>query len=204
MKRARLISKVEKILILTSFLLALASTFYGQNTVSADDIHLTDMGRKAYTELTVENQFSLGGTGISGETSSGEKNFDILLQELQSEMIFYRLATANSGAGGLYGLFGLKLLKSDKYSDAYIKFVKLPDQPTREYKLLGKYVGKIAGGAVERMDGCMLSWRARADVAKEVNEGKFDFWIEVKLKSIAQKAEYDKKVLEQLSNTRKN
>lgn len=196
-----------KALILLPVLLSLVNSCSNQravfvdqsSVVSFDEIHLTESGQQAYKNLLEENVFAIGRTGEGGTISAGENNVDVVLQETENEPALYKLATRNSGAGGLYGLYGLKLLKSDKYSDAYKKYLELPDQEKRNYVL-----GTVNPGMVERLEGCEASVQKRTEAAKEINDGKFDLWVNEKTERAKRKSDEDKKVAEKLSNTKEN
>ena len=146
-----------------------------------------------------ENVFAIGGTGEAGTLSPGEKDLDVILQEKESESALYALAVSNSGSGGLYGLFGLKLLNSDKYPEAFKKYSELPDQEKRKYSY-----GMVEPGMIERMEGCKTRLQKRTDIANDINEGEFYLMIKEKIDLPKRKAENDTKAVEQLSNTRKN
>jgi len=179
------------------FLFAFFSASQAQEKVPLNDFVLTATGKNALEALKSENLFALGGTGYSGAASKGEMALDILLQERDGAKALYRLAVTSSGAGGLYALFGLRLLKSEAYLEAYHQFLQLPDQPERKGGL-----GKLGVGIVQIMEGCILSWQHRLEVAKEIESGKFDQEIDRKNRLKQQKEEYDRKVLDRISKER--
>jgi hypothetical protein len=177
-----LVPSALKIVLVFSCVILFGHIAYTQKVSEIDGLDLTSFGKQAFNELSNENQFSLGGTGYAGTRSKGEKALDILIGEREPEKVLTHLASTNSGAGGLYALFGLRLVKSELYADAHGRYLKLPDQPERKAT-----IGKLGVGVVERMEGCLLFHELRADVANEIDQGKFDFWIEEKIRIRKQK-----------------
>jgi hypothetical protein len=135
----------------------------------------------AIKDLENQHLFAIGGIGYAGETSKGESDLDILLAEKDAEKALFQIAVSNSGAGGLYGLFGLRVLKSPIYKEAYDKFSKLPDQPERK----GRHM--LGPGIVDRMSGCMFFTQSRSEVAEEITAGKWDERVEHKLRLLKQR-----------------
>ncbi len=84
---------------------------------------LSEHGRSAYQSLLKERQFAIGGVGYGGITSEGEKAFDVLSEEKQSVLAFKSLVNDATLAGGLYGLFGLKLADCDCFDTEYKRYL---------------------------------------------------------------------------------
>ena len=133
--------------------------------------NLSPGGKIAYESLEKETMFALGGIGYGGETSEGEEAMRILLQEPSGRIAFFKLSTTDSGAGGLYGMIGLKILKSECFKEASETFDKLPDKG--ETKGWHK---TLEPGEVGFMSGCLYFVVKRKDLAKQIGGGKFDIW----------------------------
>ena len=83
---------------------------------SFDDSVLSADGRKAYQSLLKEKLFAIGGIGYGGTTSPGEKALDVLVEEKDSSDAFRSLIRSGSVEGGLYGLFGLRMIECDCFA----------------------------------------------------------------------------------------
>jgi hypothetical protein len=78
-----------------------------------DESSLGKNGRSAYQTLLKVKLFAIGGIGYSGDTSDGERAFDILLEERDALTAFKSLTEKATIEGGMYGLLGLKLNECD-------------------------------------------------------------------------------------------
>lgn len=85
---------------------------------------LSENGRKAYQTLLKIELFAIGGIEYSGETSDGEKAFDILIEEKEAESAFKNLAKNGTLEGGLYGLLGLKMLDCNCFQNELDEYKK--------------------------------------------------------------------------------
>ena len=145
----------------------------GQTTCfDGDSYKLTEAGKKAFESLKNETTFALGGIGYGGEMSEGEEAMRVLLAEAHGSMALYQLATTDAGAGGLYGMFGLRVIKSDCFSSAYKAFGELPDKGETS----GRHE-KLGASEVGHMSGCLYYVRKRKDIAGDIFRGKLDPWI---------------------------
>ncbi len=142
-----------------------------------DESVLSANGKNAYQNLLNEELFAFGGIYESGETSDGEKAFDILVEEQEAISAFKSLVKNAKPEGGLYALFGLRMLKCDCFKKEIENFKKLPELPERKSKGENLAIGK---GSVARMEGCEMSRQGRLEVAEEIATGKFDDWIKRK------------------------
>lgn len=164
------IRAVATLVFLVIFPVILAS---GQTKCSAPDSYdLSEAGKRAYAALQSETLFALGGIGYSGETSEGENALRVLLDESSSESAFLKLSNSDAGAGGLYGMIGLKTLKSSCFDDAYKAYSRLASKAETK----GRH-GKLAPGEVGYMVGCVYSVHKRREVAKDLFNGKLDIWV---------------------------
>src|SRR5688572_23383854 len=104
-------------LLCISFLLA--SGIIAQSSDPIKETDLSKPARIALSDLQKQSLFALGGVGYGGDMSKGETDLDILLLEMDAEAALYRLASTNPTAGGLYGLIGLRMLKSPRFGNAH-------------------------------------------------------------------------------------
>ncbi len=86
---------------------------------------LSDTGKQAYQTLLKIKLFAIGGVGYSGETSGGEKAFNILLDEKDAIVAFKNLVDKATIEGGLYSLAALQWLKCDCYKEQLENFKKV-------------------------------------------------------------------------------
>lgn len=89
-----------------------------------DDSVLSGNGKQAYQTLLKIKLFAIGGIGYSGETSEGEKMFDVLLEEKEANSVFKSLVKDGTSEGGLYGLFGLKMIDCGCFQSEFETYKK--------------------------------------------------------------------------------
>jgi len=89
-----------------------------------DESVLTESGKPAYQTLLKIKLFAIGGIGYGGETSEGEKAFDILLEDKEAISAFKSLVKKGTMEGGMYGLFGLKIIGCNCFQDEFEKYKK--------------------------------------------------------------------------------
>ena len=82
-----------------------------------DESVLSESGKQAYQTLLKIQLFAIGGIGYGGETSEGEKAFDILLEDKEAIVAFKSLVKKGTLEGGMYGLFGLKMFECDCFQN---------------------------------------------------------------------------------------
>jgi hypothetical protein len=173
MKQERGTMKVAINSVLTLAFLLSASTAFSQSQCFQTHT-VSELGKIAFQELQKETIFAFGGVGYDGQMSSGEKAMNILLDESSAKEVLFELATKNGGVGGLYGLTGLKMIKSECFGEAYQQFLKLPDLTGSK----GAMVGEIPKGYVETMAGCIVGYLRRTDIANEIAVGKYKRYID--------------------------
>ncbi|HLM62465.1 MAG TPA: hypothetical protein VK308_16815 [Pyrinomonadaceae bacterium] len=89
-----------------------------------DESVLSENGKRAYRTLLKIELFAVGGIGYGGETSEGEKAFDILLEDKEAILAFKNLVKKGSLEGGMYGLFGLKMIDCDCFQSEFQSYKK--------------------------------------------------------------------------------
>jgi len=85
---------------------------------------LSESGKQAYQALLKIKLFAIGGIGYGGETSEGEKAFDILLEDKEAISAFKSLVKKGTIEGGMYGLFGLKMIDCDCFQSEFESYKK--------------------------------------------------------------------------------
>ena len=142
-----------------------------------DESVLSENGKQAYQKLLKVKLFAIGGIGYDGETSEGEKFFDILFVEKESGLAFKSLIKNGTIEGGMYGLFGLKMIDCDCFQQEFADFKK----------------SKTSGNNKEifnSQSGCSLT-------EAEINSDK-EFAIDyIVSKGFDQLANWKKKIIEQ-------
>lgn len=89
-----------------------------------DESVLSESGKQAYRTLLKIKLFAIGGIGYSGETSDGEKVFDVLLEEKEAGLAFRSLIKNGTIESGMYGLFGLKISGCYCFEQEFADFKK--------------------------------------------------------------------------------
>ena len=115
----------------------------------------------AATEGSLESagSFALGGIGVAGTMSSGERALREVLKNQDAVAQLEALLPKASPAGKLYALLGLRIRDRAAYERA-----------------LQKYSGTDA--TVETARGCMLSREPFRDLVKEIERGQYDSFLE--------------------------
>ncbi len=139
-----------------------------------DSSVLSAEGKKAYQELLKIDTFAIGGVGYSGTTSKGEEALIILVKEKEAISALKELAKTALPEGGLYGIFGLKILKCDCFDEEFEEFIN--KRELGERKIWGGL--KISSGNVHMMAGCLGFAEKRVEVAEKIKSGEFDSYIE--------------------------
>ena len=107
----------RKFIGLFALLLACSLFVLGQAN-EFDPNTLSDGGRTAYLTLKKVRLYAIGGVGYGGVTSEGEKALEVLIEEKNAKAAFLNLVREGTLEGGLYGLFGLRMLDCECFSDA--------------------------------------------------------------------------------------
>lgn len=105
--------------------------------------------------LEKTSSFALGGVGVVGSMSQGERALREILKEEDAPARLVRVLPNASPAGQLYALLGLRLRDRAAYQRA-----------------LSKYGATDA--KVETARGCMLGQESFRDLVKEIEHGDYD------------------------------
>jgi hypothetical protein len=109
----------------------------------------------AASSLARENVFALGGVGVAGTMSSGEKNLRAVLKEADAVQQLRSLLTNASPAGQLYALLGLRLRNRPAYEQAVPDFRKRSDM-------------------VSTMHGCIMMKEQMDKIIRQIDQGDYD------------------------------
>ena len=105
--------------------------------------------------------FALGGIGVAGTISSGERALREILEKPDAVAQLERLLTNATPAGQLYALLGLRMKDRAAYNRAVLKL-------------------KSSDAKVETARGCMLSQDPFGDLVKEIERGQYDTFLDRK------------------------
>jgi hypothetical protein len=109
----------------------------------------------AASSLARENAFALGGVGVAGTMSSGEKDLRAVLKEADAVRQLQSLLKNASPAGQLYALLGLRLRDRPAYEQAVPAFRKRSD-------------------AVSTMHGCIIMKEKMDSIVQQIEHGDYD------------------------------
>jgi hypothetical protein len=107
------------------------------------------------SSLEEANVFAIGGIGVTGATSDGEKALRAVLGQSDAITRLEKLLPHASSAGQLYILLGLRLRDPEAYKRARASCAE------RE-------------GSVETIRGCMVGHEAFGNLVREIDSGRFD------------------------------
>jgi len=129
--------------------------FGATNQVEAAESGATEAG------LEKASMFALGGIGVAGTMSSGERALREILEKPNAVAQLERLLTSATPAGRLYALLGLRMKDRAAYDQTIQKL-------------------KSSDVKVETARGCMLSQDPFADLVKEIERGQYDTFLDRK------------------------
>jgi hypothetical protein len=117
-------------------------------------------GERSSAESILEktSSFALGGVGVAGTMSQGERALREILKEADAPVRLERMLPNASPAGQLYALLGLRLRDRAAYQ-----------------RVLPKYGANDA--KVETARGCMLGHESFRDLVKEIEHGDYDSFL---------------------------
>jgi hypothetical protein len=121
----------------------------------APSIYAKEDARSASASLARENAFALGGVGVAGTMSSGEKDLRALLKEADAVQQLQSLLKNASPAGQLYALLGLRLRDRPAYDQAMPAFRKRSDE-------------------VSTLHGCIMMKEKMDGIIKQIEHGDYD------------------------------
>ena len=107
------------------------------------------------TVLQKTDMFALGGIGVAGTMSQGERALRELLRGSDALIRLDRLLSTASPAGQLYALLGLRLKDRAAYDRAVVKM-------------------RTTDAKVQTARGCMIDTEAFSDLVKEIERGQYD------------------------------
>jgi hypothetical protein len=107
------------------------------------------------SSLARENAFALGGVGVAGTMSSGEKDLRAVLKEADAVRQLQSLLKSASPAGQLYALLGLRLRDRPAYEQAVPAFRKRSD-------------------VVSTMHGCIMMKEKMESIVQQIEHGDYD------------------------------
>jgi hypothetical protein len=111
--------------------------------------------------LEKAGMFALGGIGVAGTMSPGERALRELFEKADAPARMDRLLTDATPAGQLYALLGLRLKDRAAYERALEKCRKIDAK-------------------VETARGCIVSQESFRDLVKEIERGQYDTFLERK------------------------
>ncbi len=111
--------------------------------------------------LEKAGMFALGGIGVAGTMSPGERALREILENPNAISRMERLLTNATPAGRLYALLGLRLKDRALYSRV-IQELRPVDEK------------------IETARGCMLSQESFGDLVKEIERGQYDTFLDRK------------------------
>lgn len=109
--------------------------------------------------LQKTGMFALGGIGVAGTMSEGERALRELLRGSDALMRLDRLLSTAGPAGQLYALLGLRLKDRAAYDRAVSKM-------------------RATDAKVQTARGCMIDMESFGDLVKEIERGQYDTFLE--------------------------
>ncbi len=121
------------------------------NSLSAEPLLRT---RATVQHLAKVHQFAIGGVGFAGQTSEGEKQFRLILQDAEAAAAFDDLYAHGNNEAKAYALLGLHQLNPARFQEIYASLSN-------------------SGEELETMQGCIISKAKLKEVARQISEGGF-------------------------------
>jgi hypothetical protein len=122
------------------------------------DRAVADSGLKSLRVIEDAGSFSLGGVGVAGTMSAGERALREVVSRTDAVYQLEAVLPTASPAGKLYALLGLKIRDRAAYERALEKF-------------------RTLDAKVETARGCMLSQESFRDLVKEIERGQYDTFL---------------------------
>ena len=111
------------------------------------------------TRLESAGSFALGGVGVAGTMSAGERSLREILKKADAVTQLQAILPTASPAGKLYALLGLRIRDHAAYERALEKC-------------------RTTDANVETARGCILSHESFRDLVKEIEKGQYDNFLE--------------------------
>ena len=124
-------------------------------TPLASSICAGEDASRAASSLARENVFALGGVGVAGTMSSGEKDLRAVLKEADAVQQLQSLLKNASPAGQLYALLGLRLRDRPAYQQALPDFRKRSD-------------------VISTLHGCIMMKEKMDGIGHQIEHGDYD------------------------------
>jgi hypothetical protein len=156
-----------KRLLLISFVMIFAA-LSGRAQAGFDSSRLSSDGRKAYQALLAATQFTIGPAGYGG-FSQEENALRTLLTESVAQEACANLVNNANYEGGLYGLLGLRILKSEMFPRQLKNYQLHPSPPER---IVGGV--KVPEGKLVTMSGCFILRVSLTELVSKLEAGAFD------------------------------
>ncbi|HEY8996264.1 MAG TPA: hypothetical protein VIM60_00115 [Edaphobacter sp.] len=135
----------------TKLLLGAISLLAIGNSLAAEPLVRT---RVTVQHLAKVHQFAIGGVGFAGQTSPGEKDFRVILQDAEAAAAFDDLFAHGNNEAKAYALLGLHQLNPSRFQELYASLSN-------------------SGEELETMQGCIISKAKLKEVARQISEGGF-------------------------------
>ena len=110
-------------------------------------------------DLQSAGSFALGGVGVAGTMSAGERALREVLRKQDAVGRLEAMIPDASPAGKLYALLGLRIRDRAAYERAMEKY-------------------RTVDAKVETARGCILSQESFRDLVKEIERGQYDTFLE--------------------------
>jgi len=121
----------------------------------APSVDANEDASRGSVSLARENVFALGGVGVAGTMSGGEKDLRAVLKEADPVQQLHALLKNASPAGQLYALLGLRLRDRPAYDQAVPTFRKRSDE-------------------VSTLHGCIMMKEKMDAIVKQIEHGDYD------------------------------
>jgi hypothetical protein len=141
--------------LIPAVVIAAVLLFEGTNRVEAVAPGVAEEG------LEKASMFALGGIGVAGTMSQGERALRELLEKPDAVARLERMLTSATPAGRLYALLGLRVKDRAAYQRALEKY-------------------RANDSKVETARGCMLGQDPFVDLVQEIERGQYDSFLDRK------------------------
>jgi hypothetical protein len=121
----------------------------------APSVEANEEASRASVSLARENVFALGGVGVAGTMSGGEKDLRAILKGADAVQQLQSLLKNASPAGQLYALLALRLRDRPAYEQAVPSFRQRSD-------------------VISTMHGCILMKEKMDAIVKQIEHGDYD------------------------------
>ena len=113
------------------------------------------LANPAVSGLAQTQLFAIGGIGVAGSTSDGERDLRAVLDQPDAPALLHEILSRATPAGQLYALLGLRLRDRSAYEQALPALRKRSD-------------------VISIARGCMLMKEEMAAIVREIEHGNYD------------------------------